>query len=63
MVLSNLRPKEVVAKSSERWKGKAKTGEIAEFIVINEHFEPVFNADFPSAVVLQQPPRGGELNP
>jgi hypothetical protein len=32
--LTNLRLEEAAAKGSERWKGKAKTGEIAEFIVI-----------------------------
>ena len=39
---------------SERGKGKAKTGEKVEFTEVNEHFEPVFNADFPSAVVEQR---------
>jgi hypothetical protein len=45
-----MRPSQKVAND-----GKAKTGEIAEFIVINEYFEPVFSAEFVSAVLLRQP--------
>ena len=45
---------EVVAKRSERKEDKAKIRETAEFIIINEHVELIFNAVLLSAVVLQQ---------
>jgi hypothetical protein len=39
----NLR-EQAVEKRRRGSRGKAKTGEKAEFTVVNEHFEPVFNA-------------------
>jgi len=44
---------QVVEKRHERRQDKAKFGEKAESIFINEHFEPNFNAVWPSAIVFQ----------
>jgi hypothetical protein len=33
-----------VGEVAERRSGKAKAGEKAEFTLVNEHFEPAFNA-------------------
>ncbi len=49
---------QVVEKRYERREDKAKFNEKAEFIPINEHFEPNFNAVLSSAVVFQQPVNG-----
>ena len=40
-------------KRSERRKDKEKMKEQAEFTYVNEHFEFIFNAGFPSAVVFR----------
>ena len=42
------------ARCHERRQDAAKTDEKAEFIAINEHFEPVFNTVLASAVVVQK---------
>ena len=45
---------QVIEKRYERRPYKAKFGEIAEFIFINELIEPNFNAAWTSAVVFKQ---------
>jgi hypothetical protein len=40
-------------KRSERRKDKAKMNEKAELTSVSEHFELIFNAIFPSAVVFR----------
>jgi hypothetical protein len=45
-------------KRHERRPDKAKFGEKAEFIIINEYFEPNFNAVWSSAIVFHQPVKG-----
>jgi len=47
-----------VEKCHERRPDKTKFGEKAEFIFINEHFEPNFNAVWSSAIVFQLPAKG-----
>ena len=48
-----------IEKRYERSQDKAKFDEKAEFIFINEHFKPDFNAVLTSAIVFQHPAING----